>query len=407
MKIIQKIFEENWDAFVEEVGYENIREICHDEVDKIINCGKFENGYLEYTCGSCGEVKRVGFTCKSRLCSSCGKKYVDERSEKMSSKMLPVKHWHMTFTIPEDMRIIFRRDRELLGELPRLVNKVIKYGFTKMNKSEDYTPGIIAVIHTFGRDLKWNPHVHAIVTKGGIGKTRGFVKINFMPYPMLRKAWQKLLLDMIKKHYENNIRMSNLVNQLYKKYPNGFYVNANRDVKNKKEATKYIGRYVGRPAISEKRIVSYDGETVVINYTDHKTKEYVEEKITVFEFIKRVIIHVAEKQFKMIRYYGIYTSRSKRKKVIMFFRDKYDQLKRKADCWRMRLIKTYGHDPIKCSNCGEIMNLTDIYYKKYGSVLEFWERRMLEEAKQAIATLEEKVKITNYVYGQNLNIYYE
>lgn len=407
MKIIQKIFEENWDAFVEEVGYENIREICHDEVDKIINCGKFENGYLEYTCDSCGEVKRVGFTCKSRLCSSCGKKYVDERSEKMSSKMLPVKHWHMTFTIPKDMRIIFRRDRELLGELPRLVNKVIKYGFTKMNKSEDYTPGIIAVIHTFGRDLKWNPHVHAIVTKGGIGKTRGFVKINFMSYPMLRKAWQKLLLDMIKKHYENNIRMSNLVNQLYKKYPNGFYVNANRDVKNKKEATKYIGRYVGRPAISEKRIVSYDGEYVVINYTDHKTKEYVEEKITVFEFIKRVIIHVAEKQFKMIRYYGIYTSRSKRKKVIMFFRDKYDQLKRKADCWRMRLIKTYGHDPIKCSNCGEIMNLTDIYYKKYGSVLEFWERRMLEEAKQAIATLEEKVKITNYVYGQNLNIYYE
>ena len=407
MKIIQKIFEENWDAFVEEIGYENIREICHEEVEKIINCGKFENGYLEYTCGSCGEVKHVGFTCKSRLCSSCGKKYVDERSEKMSSKILPVKHWHMTFTIPKSMRIIFRRDRELLGELPRLVNKVIKYGFTKMNKSEDYTPGIIAVIHTFGRDLKWNPHVHAIVTKGGIGKTRGFVKINFMPYPMLRKAWQKLLLDMIKEHYNNNIRMSNLVNQLYKKYPNGFYVNANRDVKNKKEATKYIGRYVGRPAISEKRIVSYDGDYVTINYTDHKTKEYVEEKITVFEFIKRVIIHVAEKQFKMIRYYGIYTSRSKRKKVIMFFRDKYDQLKRKADCWRMRLIKTYGHDPLKCSNCGSIMELTDIYYKNYGSVLEYWERRMLEEAKQAIATIEEKVKITNYVYGQNLNIYYD
>lgn len=407
MKKIQKIFEENWDDFVEEIGYENIREICHEEVEKIINCGKFENGYLEYTCDSCGEVKHIGFTCKSRLCSSCGKKYVDERSEKMSSKMLPVKHWHMTFTIPESMRIIFRSNRELLGELPRIVNKVLRYGFTKMNKSEDYTPGVIAVIHTFGRDLKWNPHVHAIVTKGGIGKTRGFVKINYMAYPMLRKAWQKLLLDMIKKHYKNNIKMNNLVNQLYKKYPNGFYVNANRDVKNKKEATKYIGRYVGRPAISENRIVSYDGEYVVINYTDHKTKEYVEEKITVFEFIKRVIIHVAEKQFKMIRYYGIYTSRSKRKKVIKFFRDGYDELKRKADCWRMRLIKTYGHDPIKCCNCGETMKLTDIYYKKYGSVLEYWERRMLEEAKKAISTLEEKVKITNYVYGENLNIYYE
>ena len=171
MRLIQKIFEDNWEGFVEEIGYKNIREICHEEAKKIINCGKFENGYLEYTCEFCGEVKRVGFTCKSRLCSSCGKKYVDERSEKMSSKMLPVKHWHMTFTIPEELRIYFRRNRELLGEMPRLVNKVIRYGFKNMSKSEEYIPGIIAVIHTFGRDLKWNPHVHAIVTKGGIGKT--------------------------------------------------------------------------------------------------------------------------------------------------------------------------------------------------------------------------------------------
>ena len=91
MNIIQNIFEDNWDVFVKEIDYENIREICHKEVKKVIGCSKFENGYLEYTGFDCGEIKKIGFTCKSRLCSSCGKKYVDERSEKMSSNCFRLK----------------------------------------------------------------------------------------------------------------------------------------------------------------------------------------------------------------------------------------------------------------------------------------------------------------------------
>ena len=71
----------------------------------------------------------------------------------------------MTFTISSSLRILFRKDRTSLGELTRLVNKVLRYGFKKRSKSQDYTPGIIAVIHIFGRDLKWNSHDHAIVTK--------------------------------------------------------------------------------------------------------------------------------------------------------------------------------------------------------------------------------------------------
>ena len=109
----------------------------------------------------------------------------------------------------------------------------------------------------------------------------------------------------------------------------------------------------------------------------------------------------------MIRYYGIYTSRNKRKKLIKFFRDGYDRIRRKIENWRLRIMKTYGYDPIKCDKCGKEMDLTDIYYKKYGSVLEFFENKMLEEAKKEISKLEEKVKITNYIYKKGLNIYYD
>jgi hypothetical protein len=407
MRLIQKIFEEHWDDFVEEIGYKNIRQVCHDEVTKMIGCGKYENGYIEYECHHCGESKKVAFSCKSRLCSSCGKKYVDDRANNMANKMLPTKHWHMTFTIPKELRVVFRKDRELLGELPRLVNEVLRYAFKQMNKGEEYIPGVIAVIHTFGRDLKWNPHVHAIVTKGGVGKTRGFVKKKFISYPLLRLSWQRAVLNLIKKEYKNNRKMNNLANKLYAKYDKGFYVNANRDVTNKKLAAHYIGRYVGRPAISESRIKYYDGKTVTIGYESHKTKEYVEETMDVFELIKKIIIHIAEKQFKMIRYYGIYTNRNKRKMVLKFFRDGVKALKKQYEKWRYRIIKTYGYDPLECKNCGKIMSISDIYYPEYGSMLERYRRQAEAEYERSIKDLKQKVLATNFAMQENLKMYFE
>jgi len=63
----------------------------------------------------------------------------------------------MTFTISEKLKIYFRKDQELLGETSQLVNKVLRYGFKNMNTSKEYTLEIIVVIHTFEKDLKWNP----------------------------------------------------------------------------------------------------------------------------------------------------------------------------------------------------------------------------------------------------------
>ncbi len=70
----------------------------------------------------------------------------------------------------------------------------------QINKSENFMPGIVAVIHTFGRNFKWNPHVHVLVTEGGAGKKTAWRNINYFHYESLRKRWQKLLLDKLKKN---------------------------------------------------------------------------------------------------------------------------------------------------------------------------------------------------------------
>ena len=117
-------------------------------------------------------------------------------------------------------------------------------------------------------------HRHALFTEGGIDKNnKWFKRISHIPYNYLRKLWQKLVLDIIKDNFED-VRTKRLINRLYKTYREGFYVNAERDLTNIKQASKCIGRYLARPAIAEYRITDYDGETVafLIEIRDLKRK---------------------------------------------------------------------------------------------------------------------------------------
>ena len=113
---------------------------------------------------------------------------------------------------------------------------------------------------------------------------------------------------MILRHQE----LKNLINQLYKDNSEGFYVNApNMKGKNGKDAVvNYIIRYTGRPVMASSRILSYDHATKTIRYyyEDHKTEERIEVEENVITFMKKLVVHIPESQFKMIRYYGLYVT---------------------------------------------------------------------------------------------------
>jgi hypothetical protein len=85
----------------------------------------------------------------------------------MSFKLINVTHRHCVFTIDENLRSFFLKDRSLLNCLFHAVKSVVSRLFHKMNKSKNFTPGFIMVLHTFGRDLKWNPHIHCLISEGG------------------------------------------------------------------------------------------------------------------------------------------------------------------------------------------------------------------------------------------------
>ncbi len=98
------------------LGY-SIRPVVLDNVNKIIHCGDPTLGHALYFCNDCGKVKYIGFTCKSRFCNSCGANYIQDRALAISSKLINCSHRHIVFTIPKELRILFRRDRSLLDVL--------------------------------------------------------------------------------------------------------------------------------------------------------------------------------------------------------------------------------------------------------------------------------------------------
>lgn len=106
----------------------------------------------------------------------------------------------------------------------------------------------------------------------------------------MRKRWQKLLLDNINEIVKNKNEAKYLKDKLYRDKDKGFYVHAKTQIKSAKIAAKYIGRYVGRPAIAESRIIKYDGKNVTYKYTRHEDNKVIVETVEPHEFLKKVII---------------------------------------------------------------------------------------------------------------------
>ena len=294
----------------------------------------------------------------------------------MSFKIINVRHRHCVFTIDSQLRHYFLENRYLLALLFEAVQSVILRMFAKDNKSELFTPGFICVLHTFGRDLKWNPHIHCLISEGGIGNSGLWRAKSHFNYTYLRNAFRTALLNLMEKFLGPSFKKVKAT--CYREHTHGFYVYAKPNKCDPKTVAKYIGRYLGRPVIATSRIDNYDGDNVTFHYNRHEDNKLVTETIPVMEFITRLIQHIPEKNFKQIRYYGLYArnhntdrklnlaiAKEKRKVFLSFNR------------WRDCLLASFGYDPLKCPCCGQTMLFLELHYNhQHVSLNEMYERAM-------------------------------
>ena len=164
----------------------------------------------------------------------------------------------------------------------------------------------------------------------------------------------------------------------YSQHKQGFYVYAKPNLCDPKVVAKYIGRYLGRPAIATSRIDRYDGETVTFHYNRHEDDQYVEETLPVMDFIKRLIRHIPEKHFKMIRYGGLYARHRKLdSKLHRVISKEKHRIYRSFTQWRTAILLSFGYAPLYCPECNHKMEFLELYYNhKRVSLEEMYEKVM-------------------------------
>ena len=358
--IIWRIFfdsRQNWERFVEKYR-KRIRPVVIKEVAKFHHCGDPRYGFKLFVCEGCHDVKIVAYRCRSRFCTSCSCGEAEEWSRVLSHDAYQVIHRHVIFTIDEELRTVFARKRELLKELMDRSVKLIQDYFLRKNK---VVPGIIAGLHTFGAKAQFNPHVHMMVTMGGMTAAGEWKQYDFLPFEMLRKQWQTVVLKLLREKLsrEEIKRIQPILQRAWKDHPDGFYIYAPKQRGNIKEQLRYIGRYMRRPAIGMNRILSYDGETVTFGYKDKTDGQEKTETVSVEEFIGRLVQHIPEENFKLIRHYGIYARRIRSlcRKILCQWQErmkrwivKMQRLKRRN--WSQRQMEEGGEDPSVCKRCG-------------------------------------------------------
>jgi len=394
--VFKQIFEDGWGDFKRKYPqYEAVDEV----VQKMLGCGDPENGHAVYICPECLEEHVVGFSCKSTFCLSCAKVYGQEWVETVKGMLHPgVKYRHLILTVPEGLRtLIYQHPGELLEGMMQAARGAMDaaVGAAKRRAVE---LGYIVVLQTAGRVANYNPHLHVLMTDGGLTGEGEWQALGYVPYDLLHREWQSHVLRMVEERLDGDAKAAAVVAEMKAKYPKGFVAHLKGDIVPRvSELARYIVKYVVSPPMGLSRILKYDRERgeVTYWYKDHLSQG---KKTTVDRetFIGRMVQHILPKDFQRIRYYGLQAT-CKLKKVRaqlavalqgaaqLVMETVVKPVKRLT--YRERMKQTLGRDPQKCPQCGAEMWLWKVWHPKYKVIYDTGERLRREAEVQYERTL--------------------
>ena len=254
--------------------------------------------------------------------------WVDARNR----EILNTPYFHVVFTMPQELQSLIYQNQELLYAL---MYKAVAQTISELSLDKKYLgaqPGFFSVLHTWGQDLHFHPHIHTVVLAGGLtklNKWRSSSKKFFIPVKVLSKKFRGKYLHYLKKYYQEKLLkfygdsskyqnpepFQKLLNLCYAK---DWYSYAKEPFSGPLAVVKYLGRYTHRIAISNHRIVKKDDHTVTIavkDYREGSKKNTV--TLTGVEFIRRFLMHILPKGFVKIRHYGILANCNKKTKLAL------------------------------------------------------------------------------------------
>jgi DNA-directed RNA polymerase subunit RPC12/RpoP len=273
-------------------------------ISDIQQCRTEAMGGHIYQCGGCGKEVYVYHACRNRHCPACHRDQIHKWLEQRRAELLPCDYFHVIVTVPETLRYVFRSNQKRMYSLLMKTASESLIQLADDPKHLGGRVGILAVLHTWRSNLGYHPHVHMLVTGGGVNDDSQWVSCK-NKYLVPVKALSKL----IRGKFAARLRKSN--NDLYRNvdpatWSKDWVAHSLHYGQGEPVVLKYLARYVFRIAITNHRIISMDETHVTFRYKDRKGARWVMSRIEGCEFIRRYLQHVLPKGFHKVRYYGIW-----------------------------------------------------------------------------------------------------
>ncbi|MDE3252749.1 MAG: IS91 family transposase [Bacteroidota bacterium] len=289
---------------------------------KIVVCRTAALGGHEEACENCGIVRYSYNSCGDRHCPKCQAAKQAFWIDDLVRATLPVKHYHLVFTVPHHLNAICLHNQRRYYDLlfAAVWNTLRSFGYSHFGVET----GAVAVIHSWGQNLSLHPHIHCLVPAAGYaldGKWKNIDHSGTYLYPVhqLSSAFKGKFLDSLKRALRKQNELSLFNNQIQQAYQTKWVVYCEPSLANAEHVIKYLGQYTHRVAITNQRILNIAGGKVTFIAKDYRDRA-VKKPVTLggVEFLRRFTLHILPRRFVKIRRFGIYNHTVKRHLELQF-----------------------------------------------------------------------------------------
>lgn len=300
----------------------------------ITNCRTAALGGRKYRCNDCGDECYVYNPCRNRHCPKCQAKARADWTEAREAELLPIPYFHVVFTLPQQLALLGLQNKKVVYDLLFQSASRTLQVLAADPKHLGARIGILAVLHTWGSALMAHPHVHCVVTGGGISPdgerwipcevSKKSKKEFFVHVDVLSAFFRKRFIRSLKRAYrKGELRFRGKTAHLIDRdeferwvnsLPTKWNVYVKRPFRRTKKLLCYLARYTHRVAISNQRLLSMEDGEVVFSYKDYKNGGKQETmQLTAIQFISRFLMHVLPLGFRRIRHSGFLANPHRKK----------------------------------------------------------------------------------------------
>jgi hypothetical protein len=328
---------------------------------KIASCRTALLGGHEEACDTCGAIRYSYNSCGDRHCPKCQAAKQAFWIEDLLQRTLPVKHYHIIFTVPHQLNgLCLHNQRSYYNLLFAAVWHTLRsFGYTHYGVES----GAVAVLHTWGQNLSLHPHIHCLVPSAGYTLEGSWKAIgpsgNYLyPVNQLSDAFKGKFLDSLKRALKKHNELPLFHTNIQQAYKTRWVVNCEPALAGAEHVVKYLGQYTHRVAITNQRILNIAAEKVTFvakDYRDNAIKKPV--TLDGMEFLRRFTLHILPTRFVKIRYYGIYNHTAKRNLELQFVPDGSTDIdtmikeKESPETRLQRFERLTGYNPCQCPVC--------------------------------------------------------